>query len=67
MNRGERFNDGFQRFFFFPEILRALGVFPDFRVFQFGVDLFQFLRFQIEVKDTPGDLARARSDQRAGR
>ena len=40
IDAGQGFNDGFQRFFFFAEILCAFGVFPDFRIFEFGVDLF---------------------------
>jgi hypothetical protein len=43
MNRGERFNDRLEGFFFFTEILRALGIFPNLGVFEFGVNLFEFL------------------------
>jgi len=67
MNRSQRFNNRFERFLFFAEILCALGVLPNFRVFQLGVDLFEFLRLQIEVKDTSEDLARAWLGRRAGR
>jgi len=33
-------DDRFQRFFLFAEILGALGIVPDGRIFQFFVDLF---------------------------
>jgi hypothetical protein len=63
----QRINDSFEGFFFAAEILSAFGIFPDGRVFELAVDLFEFLRLQIEVKDTSGVLARARSGRRAGR
>jgi len=43
MNRGKRFDDRFEGFFFFTEVLRALGIFPNLGVFEFGVNLFEFL------------------------
>jgi len=43
----------FQRFLFLAEFLRALGVVPDFRVFQRGVDFVQLTFFGRVVKDTP--------------
>jgi hypothetical protein len=49
---GQRQHDRFQRFLFLAEILRAFLVVPDGGIFQLGVDLFQFLGLQIEVKDT---------------
>jgi hypothetical protein len=36
----ERENDVFQRFLFLAEVLGALGIVPDGRIFQFFVDLF---------------------------
>jgi hypothetical protein len=46
--------------------LRALGIVPDFGIFQFGVDLFEFLRLRREVKDTSVVRIRAGSGRRAG-
>ncbi len=48
----EGVDDRFQRFLFLAEVLGPLLVVPDVGVFQFGVDLFEFLRLHIEVKDT---------------
>jgi len=35
------------------ELLRALRVVPDFRVFELARDFFESFRLRIEVKDTP--------------
>jgi hypothetical protein len=43
VDRGQRVDDGFQGFLFAAEILSAFGVFPDGRVFELAVDLFEFL------------------------
>jgi uncharacterized membrane protein len=42
-NRRERINNVFEGFFFFAQILGALGIVPDLGIFEFGVDLFEFL------------------------
>jgi hypothetical protein len=42
----------FERLLFLAQGQRALLVVPDGRVFEFLVDLLEFLGLQIEVKDT---------------
>lgn len=39
----QRVDNIFERFFFFAQVLGALGVVPDCGIFQLGVDLFEFL------------------------
>ena len=43
VNRRQGIDDGFEGFFLFAEVLGALGVIPDFGIFEFGVDLLEFL------------------------
>jgi hypothetical protein len=43
----------FERLLLAPEFLRALGVVPDGRVLERGVDFGQALGFVFVVKDTP--------------
>jgi hypothetical protein len=47
------FDHGLERLLLAPEFLRALGLVPDVRVFERGVDLVQAQRFALVVKDTP--------------
>jgi hypothetical protein len=39
----QRIDDRFEGFFFFAEVLGALRIVPDGGVFEFGVNLFEFL------------------------
>ena len=39
----ERIDDGFERFLLFAELLGALGIVPNCGVFEFAVDLLEFL------------------------
>jgi hypothetical protein len=50
----------FERLLLAPELLRPLGLVPDRRVLQRGVDLGQTLGFVLVVKDTPLALRCAR-------
>jgi hypothetical protein len=43
----------FERFFLLAELLRPLGVVPDLRILERGVDLAQFSFLGRIVKDTP--------------
>jgi hypothetical protein len=40
---GQRQDDGFQGFLFLAQVLGAFLVVPDFRIFQFAIDLVEFL------------------------
>ena len=64
---GQRVDNRFQRLLFLAEFLRAFRIVPDGGVFQFLVDLFEFLRLRIEVKDTSVIRLRGSSGRRAGR
>jgi hypothetical protein len=50
--RSEAGDDAFERLFFFAELLRALGVAPDARVFQLLCNVGQANLFGLKVKDT---------------
>ena len=49
----ERADFGFQFGAFAAEFLRALGIVPEFGLFEFALDFGQALLLGIEVKDTP--------------
>jgi len=49
------------------ELLRALRVVPDVRVFELARDFFEAFGLRIEVKDTPEATPRGRVDRRCGR
>ena len=51
----------FKRFFLAAEFLRPLGLVPDVRVLERGVDFVQFSGFGRVVKDTPVTLGSWRS------
>ncbi len=44
---------GFELGTFAPKFLRALGVVPEFRLFQLALDFDQAMLLGVEVKDTP--------------
>jgi hypothetical protein len=44
------------------EILRAFGIVPDGRVFEFAADLGQLLALVVIVKDTPSRIQRVPAD-----
>jgi len=48
----QRVNDAVELLFLLAELLRALRVVPDFRVFELSIDGGEPRRLQIEVKDT---------------
>jgi hypothetical protein len=60
-------DDVFERLLFAAEILRALRVFPDFRILERAIDLVQPVRLGIEVKDTSAARRRARAGRRGSR
>ena len=62
----EHMHDVFKRFFFAAQVLGALGVVPDRRVFESGLDFLQLRCFGIVVKDTSGARPRGWSGLRAG-
>ena len=62
----ERQNDVLQGFLFLGEFLRAFGVVPDGRVFEFARDGFQLIRFLIVVKDTSEARPRAGRGRQGG-
>ena len=60
----QRHDDAVELLLFLAQFLGLLGIVPDLRVFQRGVDRPQAFRFGIEVKDTPVRLA-VRADRSA--
>ncbi len=59
-------DDHLQLFFFLAELLRALGRFPDVRVFELPRHFLEARCLHIEVKDTSADRRRDAADRRAG-
>ncbi len=53
MQPRERTDLGFELGAFAPEFLRALGVVPEFGLFQLALDFDQAVLLGVEVKDTP--------------
>ncbi|OGI50918.1 MAG: hypothetical protein A3D32_07365 [Candidatus Muproteobacteria bacterium RIFCSPHIGHO2_02_FULL_60_13] len=61
----ERADFGFQFGAFAAEFLRALGIVPEFGLFEFALDFGQALLLGIEVKDTPVRPGSGRADRAA--
>ena len=62
----ERQDDVLERLLLFAQFLRALGVVPDLRVFEFARNGVQLIEFLIVVKDTSATRWRAGRDPRVG-
>lgn len=59
----ERADFGFQLGAFAAKFLRALGIVPEFRLFEFALDFGQALQLGVEVKDTPVRPGTGRADR----
>ena len=59
----ERAHFGFQFGELAAEFLRALGIIPEFGLFEFALDFGQTLLLGIEVKDTPVRPGTGRADR----
>jgi hypothetical protein len=61
----ERADLGFELGALAAEFLRALGLVPEFGLFEFALDFGQALLLGVEVKDTPVRPGNARPDRAA--
>jgi len=62
----QRDDYAFEGFLFLAQVLGALGIVPDFRVFQGAADFFQLRLLAVEVKDTSADRRCGRADRTGG-
>jgi hypothetical protein len=63
----ERADYAFQRFLLLAELLRALRVVPQLRVFELAIQRFQAVLLRLEVKDTSAARPTASAGRRAMR
>ncbi len=67
IERGQLVHDALERLLLLAELLRALRIVPDLRIFELALDLGEPHRLHIEVKDTSADRRCAPGDPRVSR